>query len=257
MLRSRVIVSLLLQQGGLVKTTKFNDPKYLGDPLNTVRIFNEMEVDEICLLDISRSNSSAEIDWKLLSAIAQECRMPISYGGGIKTLNEIEKIISIGFEKVVVSSAIFYDMALVKEASQIFGSQSIVGCLDVKKSLFGNYEIRINNGKTKIKTSMSSAIQEIQESGAGELIFNFIDRDGTLGGYDTNFIDKYKPQITIPISVLGGAGNLNDVKELIEKYRIIGAAAGSIYCLKGKYRAVLMQYPQGEEKRKLFEVNSD
>ena len=251
MLRSRVIVSLLLHDGGLVKTTKFNDPKYLGDPLNTVRIFNEMEVDEICLLDISRSNSSAEVDWKLLSAIAQECRMPISYGGGIKTLNEIEKIISIGFEKVVVSSAIFSDMNLINEASQIFGSQSIVGCLDVKKSIFGNYEIRINNGKTKIKMSMSSAIKEIQESGAGELIFNFIDRDGTLVGFDTNFIDKYKPQITIPISVL------DDVKELIEKYSIIGAAAGSIYCLKGKYRAVLMQYPQGKEKRKLFEINLD
>ncbi len=254
MLRCRIIPSLLVHKGGLVKTVNFNNPKYVGDPLNAVRIFNEKEVDEIIVLDIDASVLSKEPDYELISDLAGECRMPLCYGGGVKTADQVEKIVGLGVEKVAISSAALLNPSLVSDAAQRVGNQSIVVVLDVKKvGIFNkSYGLFINNGKKKLDIGVEEAAIRAEEMGAGELVINNIDREGTLLGFDTDLIDKIHSVVHIPITVLGGAASYKDFMRLSQRYNILGLAAGSLFVLTGKYRAVLIQYLSSKEKQKII-----
>lgn len=248
MLRSRIIPCLLLQNGGLVKTRRFAEPKYLGDPVNTVRILNEKHVDELVLFDIDATMRRSEPDYNLIRALAAECRMPLCYGGGVTRVDQIEKIIMLGVEKVCLGSAASTP-DLLDQAVQRVGSQSIVAVIDIKKSgLLGGYHVFTHNGTRKLSRSPIDLAKDYESAGVGEIIINSIDRDGTMKGYDYDLIDSIRARINLPMTVLGGAGSLDDVSSLIQRYGLIGAGAGSIFVFKGKYRAVLIQYPQRAQK---------
>ena len=252
MLRSRIIPCLLVHSGGLVKTTRFAEPKYVGDPLNAVRIFNEKQVDELIVVDIDATRLGREPDYDMIASLASECRMPLCYGGGVKTVEQIERIISLGVEKVGLGYASVCQPSLVELAAQRVGSQSIVVVLDVKKcGLLGRYEVLTHNGTKKSGMNPAEAASKLEALGAGEILLNSVDRDGTMMGYDHALIDSVRNSVTLPMTVLGGAGTLADISMLVNRYGVIGAAAGSLFVFKGKYRAVLIQYPQPEEKDSL------
>lgn len=252
MLRSRIIPCLLVHSGGLVKTTRFANPKYVGDPLNAVRIFNEKQVDELIVVDIDATRLGREPDYDMISSLASECRMPLCYGGGIKTVEQIEHIISLGVEKVGLGYASVFQPSLIEQAAQRVGSQSIVAVLDVKKcGLLGRYEVFTHNGTKKTGMNPAETATKLEALGAGEILLNSVDRDGTMKGYDYDLIDSVRNSVTMPMTVLGGAGSLADISTLVHRYGVIGAAAGSLFVFKGKYRAVLIQYPQPEEKDSL------
>ncbi len=250
MLRPRVIPCLLVHQGGLVKTVQFAGGKYVGDPLNAVRLFNEKEVDEVMVLDIDASVRNREPDFDLIAKLARECRMPLCYGGGVKSPDQVERIIALGVEKVAVSSAVLVDPNLVSESARRVGSQSIVVVLDVKKVglISKRYEVFTHNGQRCSGLSPVELARRAESLGAGELVINSIDRDGTMKGYDFDLIHSIFDTVHRPVTVLGGAGSLDDIAALIRRYGIIGAAAGSLFVFKGKYRAVLIQYPGRAEK---------
>ena len=253
MLRPRIIPCLLIHNGGLVKTTQFGKPKYVGDPINAVKIFNEKEVDELMVLDIDATAKGHEPNYELIKSLAVECRMPLCYGGGIKTADVAEKIISLGVEKVSLSSAAVSSPHVISECAKRIGNQSVVVVIDIKKSgLFKRNDIFTHNGTRKTNTPIVEFLDKIQSLGAGEIVINSIDRDGVMKGYDIDLIKQVHANIKIPLTVLGGAGSLNDLEELISEFGIIGAAAGSLFVFKGKYRAVLINYPNEEEKNRLF-----
>lgn len=253
MLRPRIIPCLLVKDKGLVKTVNFKDPKYVGDPINAVRIFNEKEVDEIIIVDIDASAEKREPDYKMIENLAAECRMPLCYGGGVKTSEQVKRIVELGVEKVAISSAAIEQPDIITESSEMVGNQSVVVVLDVKKNTFGSkYEVRTNNGKTKTGKFPIELAQQMEKFGAGEIVINSIDNDGVMKGYDFALVDQIRKLINIPLTVLGGAGSLVDIGELINKYNIIGAAAGSLFVFKGKYRAVLINYPNRSEKDDLI-----
>ena len=253
MLRPRISPCLLVHQGGLVKTVNFKNPKYVGDPINAVRIFNEKEVDEIIVLDIDASVENREPDFELIENLAAECRMPLCYGGGIKTAEQAKRIVSVGVEKVAISSAALADPETVPRLAEAVGSQSVALVLDLKKNLFGKYSILTHNGCNKVSVDPFQFAKDMETAGIGELIINSIDNDGAMGGYDIRLARKMRDAISLPITVLGGAGSLEDIQELIDEFRIIGASAGSLFVFKGKYRAVLINYPSEDEKPKLNE----
>jgi cyclase len=256
MLRPRIIPCLLIHNGGLVKTVEFGDPKYVGDPLNAVRIFNEKEVDEILVVDIDATANNAEPNYALIKSLAAECRMPLCYGGGVKTVEQIEKIISLGVEKVSISSAAIASPEIIVEAARRVGRQSVVVVMDVKKSRFrGSYELFTHNGSKKAGIHPVKFAQNMEELGAGEIVVNAIDRDGVMEGYEMDLVKQVREVISLPMTVLGGAGSLADINDLIQSFGVIGAAAGSLFVFKGVYRAVLISYPSGEEKDQLI-VNS-
>jgi cyclase len=242
MLRSRVIPCLLIHNKGLVKTVKFKDPKYVGDPINAVKIFNEKEVDELMVLDIDATVNGAEPDYKAIAHMAAECRMPLCYGGGIKTVAQAQKIIKLGVEKVALSSSVVESPGLVREIAEIIGCQSVVVVLDIKKSMLGSYEIHTHNAKQKIRKDLISFVKEIEEQGSGELVINSINNDGVMKGYDLKLADKIRQAVSLPVTFLGGAGAVDDIYDLINRYQIIGAAAGSLFVFKGVYKAVLISY---------------
>ena len=253
MLLPRIIVCLLLHRKGLVKTTRFKDPKYVGDPLNAVRIFNEKQVDELIVADIDASVCGNEPDYKTISHLASECRMPLCYVGGVKTSEQIERIISLGVEKVALGSAAVETPSLITDASKRVGSQSIVVVMDVKKvGLFKKYEVFIHNGKKSTGLNPIEFAIKSEQLGAGEILLNSIDHDGVMKGYDLDLIDNVRDKINLPLSILGGAGSLEDIKKIVHRYGVIGIAAGSIFVFKGKYRAVLIQYPSHQEKTELL-----
>lgn len=256
MLRPRVIPCLLVHQGGLVKTVQFANGKYVGDPLNAVRLFNEKEVDEIMVVDIDASVLNREPDFGLIAKLAEECRMPLCYGGGVKSADQVERIIALGVEKVAISSAALTNPNLISEAARRVGNQSIVVVLDVKKTglIAKHYEVFTHNGRRSSGLSPVDLAHRAESMGAGELVINSIDRDGTLKGYDFDLIDPIREVVNLPITVLGGAGTHVDIAALIRRYGMIGAAAGSLFVFKGKYRAVLIQYPSGAEKDRLTQV---
>jgi len=251
MLRSRVIPCLLIHKNGLVKTVKFKDPKYLGDPINAVKIFNEKEIDELIVIDIDASVRGIEPNYSLIEKLARECRMPLCYGGGIKSIEQAQKIISLGVEKVALSSAIIENPTLLASISKVIGSQSVVGVLDVKKTILGSYCVFINNGTKKIKYKLEEILSFFEKSGLGELVINSIDNDGVMGGYDLKLVEKVRSIVNFPITILGGAGSKSDIFELIRRFKIIGAAAGSLFVFKGKYKAVLINYLSKEDQFKL------
>jgi cyclase len=253
MLRPRIIPSLLVHQKGLTKTVKFGKGKYVGDPINAVRIFNEKEVDELIVVDIDATVENREPDFTMIKNLAAECRMPFCYGGGVKTVEQVKKIINLGAEKVAISSVAIENPSIIKEMATAVGNQSIVVVLDVKKvGLFDKYELFTHNGKKKVKTPLIEFAKLAEENGAGEILLNSIDNDGVMKGYDMNLIEKIRESVSIPMTVLGGAGKLEDIKQVIDKYGIIGAAAGSLFVFKGMFKAVLISYPNLTEKTSLY-----
>lgn len=260
MLRSRIIPCLLVHQNGLVKTTQFKDPKYVGDPLNAVKIFNEKEVDELMVIDIDASVDGKEPDFELIKKLAYECRMPLCYGGGVKTVAQAMKIISLGAEKVALSSAVIENIGLVKEIGKAVGLQSVVVVLDVlkKKSLFGtvSYELYTHNGKKATGINPIELVKQLETIGIGELVLNSIDRDGMLCGYDEDLAQKVRSITSFPLTILGGAGSMADMESLTAKIGISGLAAGSMFVFKGKYKAVLISYPTESEKKSIYNLTS-
>jgi cyclase len=252
MLRPRIIPCLLVHNHGLVKTVNFANAKYVGDPINAVKIFNEKEVDELIVLDIDASVNKREPDYVLIKNLAAECRMPLCYGGGVKTVEQVEKIIGLGVEKVSLSSAAVEQPDLVEKIATVVGSQSVVVVMDVKKSKQGNYEIWTRNGTKSTGKRANEFAHAVEQSGAGEIVINAIDRDGVMKGYDIDLVRTVRESTSLPITVLGGAGSLKDIGGLISIFGIIGAAAGSLFVFKGIYRAVLISYPNRQEKDALF-----
>lgn len=253
MLRSRIIPCLLVKNGGLVKTVQFDSPKYVGDPLNAVRIFNEKEVDELLVIDIDATAQNREPDYQLIQNLAGECRMPLCYGGGVKTVEQIQRIVGLGVEKVSFSSSAVATPSLITEAAEKVGSQSVVVVLDVRKSGFlRTHEVYTHNGTKKTGLNPVDFARKVQKLGAGEVVINSIERDGHMKGYDLHLVQEIRDAINLPLTVLGGAGSLDDISGLIQRFGTIGAAAGSLFVFKGKYRAVLINYPSHEEKETLF-----
>jgi len=252
MLQPRIIPTLLIHEKGLVKSTKFKDYKYVGDPINAVKIFNEKEVDEIIIVDIDASVNGNEPDYRLIEKLAYECRMPLCYGGGIKTAKQAQRIFALGVEKISISSIAVENPEIITEIANVVGNQSVVVVLDVKKKFFGGYEIYTHNGTKKTGIDPVEFVQKIEKLGAGEIVINSIDNDGTMKGYDLNLLDLIRDKISLPLTVLGGAGNMNHIGEVIAKHGIIGVAAGSNFIFKGKYRAVLINYPTVKEKINLI-----
>lgn len=255
MLRSRIIPCLLIQNKGLVKTVNFKDPKYVGDPINAVKIFNEKEVDELIVLDIDATSENRAPNFELIKNLATECRMPFCYGGGITTVEQAKKIIELGAEKVAISSSAINNPDLIKTIGIAVGIQSVVVVIDVRKKNIlagGGYEIYTNNGKIKANIKLKDFINQLNIIGVGEIVINSIDKDGSMNGYDLSLISTIRDLTTFPITALGGAGSLEDIKNLIAKFKIIGVSAGSLFVFKGKYKAVLINYPNREEKLKLF-----
>ena len=253
MLRSRIIPCLLVHNKGLVKTVKFKDPKYVGDPINAVKIFNEKEVDELMVLDIDATKENRPPNLEMIKNLADECRMPFCYGGGITTVEQARKIISLGAEKVALSYSALNNIDLCTEIGAIIGNQSVVVVIDVKKKkLFGGYEIYTHNGTKKSKWKLDDLIHQLEKLEIGEIVVNSIDNDGMMQGYDIALLENVREKCSMPITILGGAGHLNDIKNIISKFKIIGVAAGSLFVFKGKYKAVLINYPNREERKPLY-----
>ena len=255
MLRPRIIPSLLIHENGLVKTVNFKNPKYVGDPINAVRIFNDKGVDELAFFDIDASVLNKEPNYNLIEKIASQSMMPLCYGGGVKTVEQAKRIFSLGIEKIALSSAILESPKMITEISEQVGSQSVIVVLDIRKKLFGGYEIFSHNGKKSTGINPIKFVEEVQTLGAGEVIINSIDNDGVMKGYDLDLIAKVREKITIPMTVLGGAGSLDDIEKVIDNHGVIGVAAGSLFVFKGPYKAVLINYPTQMEKNKIFKIN--
>jgi len=253
MLNPRIIPCLLIKNKGLVKTVKFKNPKYVGDPINAVKIFNEKGADELIVLDIDASKEEREPDYNMIANLAMECRMPLCYGGGIRTSDQAIKIFQLGVEKIALSSKAIEDPSIISEISNKVGAQSVIVILDVKKNRFSKkYNIYTKNGTLKSKHNPIDFSKRIQQEGCGEIVINSIDKDGGMNGYDYEIIDQIRNVVSIPLTVLGGAGSLDDIGVLINKHGIIGASAGSLFVFKGKYRAVLINYPNPDEKETLI-----
>jgi cyclase len=248
----RVIPCLLLRSNGLVKTIKFKNPVYVGDPINAVKIFNEKEVDELIFLDIDATRNRTEPLYHIIKNIASECFMPFCYGGGINRLDQIEKIIELGTEKVCINSAAYLQPELVKKAVEKFGSSTIVVSIDVKKNIFGKYRVYINGGTKDTKQHPAEYVKKIESLGAGEIFLNSIDRDGTMAGYDLDLIKMVSGTVSIPVIVCGGAGHLQDFKEAITIGGASAVSAGSFFVFQGKRRAVLITYPEYKVIKEIF-----
>lgn len=243
MLRSRIIPCLLLYDGGLVKTRQFKSPKYVGDPLNTVKIFNEKAVDELMFVDIDATVMGRDPNMTLLRSLAMESRMPLCYGGGVTNAEQASRIVATGFEKVSISAAALNRPALIKEMSEAIGAQSVVVTIDVKSNrLFGGYTIYTHNGKQKHKQPLLEFCEQAVAFGAGEIVINSIDRDGEMAGYDLDLARQIRDAIDSPMTMLGGAGSTDHMQALIDAVGVVGAAAGSMFVFKGPYRAVLINY---------------
>lgn len=252
MLRPRIIPSLLIKDKGLVKTLNFKSSKYVGDPINAVRIFNEKEVDELAIFDIDATVKNNEPDYLLIEKLANQSRMPLCYGGGVKTIEQAQRIFGLGIEKIALSSSAIERPNLVTEIAERVGSQSVIVVLDIKKKLFGGYELYTHNGHKSTGINPVNFAKELEHAGVGEIIINSIDKDGTMQGYDFTLIDKITEVVNIPLTVLGGAGSLDDIQKVIERYGVIGVAAGSLFVFQGPYKAVLINYPNQIQKNNLF-----
>lgn len=259
MLRPRIIPCLLIQNGGLVKTQCFGAPKYVGDPINAAKIFNEKEADELMVLDIDASRHKVEPNYGLIAKLAVECRMPLCYGGGISRADQASRIIDLGVEKISVSAAAVVDPGLLGQIAHAIGRQSVVAVIDVRKKtgLFAKgYEVRTHNASKEHKIDPFTLAKQLQDAGAGEIVVNSIDRDGMLGGYDLALAKTMLETIRVPLTMLGGAGSLDHLASLIRHCGVVGVAAGSLFVFKGKYRAVLINYPTPEQKDELFRLAS-
>jgi len=249
----RLIPCLLLRRNGLVKTVKFGESTYIGDPINAVKIFNEKEADELVFLDIDATKAGKEPSCELIRNIASECFMPFSYGGGVNSLVQIETLLKSGAEKIVINTAAFTQKGFIKEASRQFGSSTIVVSVDVKRSLFGNYSVFVRGGSRNTGKNPVEYAKEMEEAGAGEIFLNNIDRDGTMKGYDIDLIKSVSRTVSIPVIACGGAGSIDDLRIAVTEGGASAAAAGSLFVFHGPRRAVLITYPSYKEISSLFQ----
>lgn len=253
MLRPRIIPCLLVHEGGLVKTVGFKNPKYVGDPINAVRIFNEKETDELLVLDIDATPKGVEPDYQMIAHLAAECRMPLCYGGGVRTPEQARRIIGLGVEKVAISAAAVADPGLITRVADEIGRQSVVVVVDVKKRVLSrDGEVWTHNGTVNTRRDPIELAREVEALGAGEIALNSIDNDGHMRGYDLELARRLRDATCVPITILGGAGTLGHVGELISACGVVGAAAGSLFVFKGAYRAVLINYPNAGQKDELI-----
>lgn len=251
MLRARVIPCLMLRGRGLYKSVKFSSPKYVGDPINAVKIFNEKEVDELIILDTTASLERREPNYDLIGDIASECFMPLAYGGGISSIEHIRQLHRIGVEKVCLNSAAFRNRELVQNACDTFGSSSIIVSVDVKKSFFGKHEVWIDSAKTGTKADPVGYVKELEALGVGEILINSVDRDGTMQGYDLDLLSRVTGAVNTPVIACGGAGTLGHMSAAIHEAHVSAVAAGSMFVFHGKHKAVLINYPDPVEVQSL------
>jgi len=252
---TRVIPVLLLKNAGLVKTTQFKDPKYIGDPLNAVKIFNEKEVDELIFLDILATPEKKSIPLAFLEQVAQECFMPLAYGGGIRNVDEIRDILKVGVEKVIINTHAVEGNNFIREAAERHGSSTICVSIDVRKNFWGKYEIFTHGGRKNTKLDPVRFAVEMDQAGAGELMINSIDRDGTMKGYDYDLIKKITNEVGMPVIASGGAGSVEDFSRAVDEAGASAVAAGSMFVFHGKHRAVLISYPEQEVLKHAFKNN--
>lgn len=250
MYRPRIIPVLLLKNNGLVKSIQFKNHKYIGDPINAVRIYNELEADEIIFLDIEATKNGRCVDVQLVKDIGEEANMPFGVGGGINSLSQIEKLIHAGAEKVVICSEALHRPEFIKEASQEFGYSTIAVCMDVGKSFFGGTKLYSHSGSKAHSIELESFAKKMQDFGAGELIIQSIVQDGKMTGYNHEISAAVAKKISIPVTILGGAGSMEDIKSLHQQHPFNGYAAGSLFVYQGKHRGVLINYPSQEIKVK-------
>jgi imidazole glycerol-phosphate synthase subunit HisF len=249
--RIRVIPCLLLQNDGLVKTVEFKNPRYVGDPLNAVRIFNEKEVDELVFLDISATSAGKEPNLDLLADIASEAFMPFSYGGGVTRLDQIRRLYAVGVEKVVINTAAAINPTLVSEAASVAGSSGVVVSIDVRRNWRGKYSVCTHGGRRDTRRDPVEYAREMERLGAGELLLNAIHRDGTMAGYDLDLIESVAAAVNVPVVAAGGAGELRHFREAVER-GASAVSAGSFFVFHGKHKAVLITYPPYSELERLF-----
>lgn len=252
MLITRVIPCLLLRRAALVKTVRFKNATYVGDPINTVRIFNEKEVDELVFLDITATVETRPPPLDLIAEISRECFMPFGYGGGIRTLEDVRKVLATGAEKAILNTAAWKQPGLITEAARHFGSQSIVVSIDVKKSLFGKSHVVVASGSENTKQDPVSYAKRVEELGAGEILLTSVDREGTFTGYDVELVHQVAQAVGIPVVANGGAGNLQHLREVVCTGGASAAAAGSLFVFQGAHRAVLINYPDRKDLDQLF-----
>jgi len=254
MITNRIIPCLLLSNNALVKTVKYKDPGYIGDPINAIRIFNEKEVDELIFLDIHASSHDQRPNFRLIAEIATECFMPVSYGGGVASLENAQRIFQLGIEKISLNSVIFDNPGFVSEMAKQFGSQAVIASIDVKKDNNGNHEVYKKNGKIATGWDPGELAKHVENLGAGEILLNSIDHDGTQSGYDINLIKNVSDSIGIPVIACGGAGTILDFVDAIRLGGASACAVGSMVVYFGKNRAVLINFPLRKKIEKAFEM---
>ncbi len=252
MYRPRIIPVLLLNKNHLVKSIRFKDYRYIGDPINAVKIFNDLRADELVFLDIAATKEKRTISLDFVKEVGEEANMPFAVGGGINKLEDIKKIIAVGAEKVVLGSVAITNPEFVAQAADAFGSSTIAICIDVKTNIWGKEKIWIKNGSESHSFALEEFAKKMQALGAGEIIIQSIERDGTQTGYDLSLIKRVSKAVTIPVVALGGAGEHQHLKQAYEESYANGLAAGSIFVYQGKRNGVLVNYPEKEEIKKLF-----
>lgn len=252
MLKTRVIPCLLLKDGSIVKTVRFKKVNYIGDPVNTIRIFNQMEVDEIVFLDITATTENRKPDFELIENMAGECFMPLAYGGGIRSTDDIKTILSLGVEKVVVNTFSTECPSFVKEASDLFGSQSIIVSIDARGNLFDGYEIYNHGGRVNTGLDPVTFAKEAERLGAGEILLTSIERDGTWNGYDIKLIKRVNDVVNIPLIACGGAGKVEDFRDAVKRGGASAVAAGSMFVYHMKDLGVLINFPKKDELEKVL-----
>lgn len=243
---------LLMSRGALVKTIRFKDGPYVGDPVNAVRIFNQKEVDELILLDIHATTQKHGIDFATLEKIVSECFMPVCYGGGVRTVEDMRRLYALGVEKVSLGAAAFEVPNLVREASDEFGAQAVVVTLDVKKSLLGRATVRTRNGTHDTKVSPEEAARAFEQQGAGELLLYSVDRDGTWSGFDLKLIESVTRSTNIPVIATGGAGSLQHIQAAVRSAGASAVAIGSMAVFQGKDLGVLIKFPSRKDQDAIF-----
>ena len=247
----RVIPTLLLKNNGLVKTIKFKNERYIGDPINAVKIFNEKEVDEIIFLDINATKTAQQPNFEMLERISSECFMPLAYGGGIKTIDQVQKIFRIGVEKVIINSAAFNNFNFIKSIINVVGSQSVIISIDVKKSIFGKYKVYSHLFNKNMEIELMELLDIVNQIGVGEVFINSVDRDGMMNGYDIGLIKLVSSNIDMPVVACGGAGNYGHLKDGLKLGGAHAVSAGSMFVYHGKHNAVLINYLDKEELDKI------
>ena len=252
MLQTRIIPCLLLKDNSLVKTVNFKNSAYIGDPVNTARIFNELEVDELVFLDIAATNNNKRPDFKILAELANECFMPLAYGGGINNFEDAKKIFKIGIEKIIINSATFTNPGLITKLAEYFGNQAIVASIDIKKNIFGKYQVYSNSGKKKHRVNPIAWAQELEQLGAGEILLTAIHQEGTWRGFDINIIEKISNAINIPVIANGGAASIEDIEKAVKQGNASAVSLGSMVVYQSKGMGVLVNFPDTEKIKRVL-----